>query len=59
MHLKLGGSVDVEVSAGEVINRLCERIAVLERELIIAQAQRDMILDKLGMVSGDQIGENG
>lgn len=44
--------MDVEVSAGEVINRLCERIAVLERELIIAQAQRDMILDKLGMVSG-------
>lgn len=50
--------MDVEVSAGEVISRLCERIAVLERELIIAQAQRDMILDKLGMVSGDQIGEN-
>ncbi|WP_461005077.1 hypothetical protein [Trueperella pyogenes] len=50
--------MDIEVSAAEVINRLCERIAVLERELIIAQAQRDMILDKLGMVSGDQIGEN-
>ncbi|WP_406714705.1 hypothetical protein [Trueperella pyogenes] len=50
--------MDIEVSAAEVISRLCERIAVLERELVIAQAQRDMILDKLGMVSGDQIGEN-
>lgn len=49
--------MDVEVSATEVISRLCERVAQLERDLVIAQAQRDMILDKLGMVSGDQIGE--
>lgn len=50
--------MDVEVSAAEVINRLCERIAVLERELIIAQAQRDMILNKFGTMPTNPMGEN-